>query len=125
MTTSVICLTNLVKPATADPRPVDIIQRMAIIAVGYPGSPTSANPWDWWPLVGFALSLWFIRSVMGRALGVVVLVLCLFSGLIFATAVHAWGVVGGVLGGATIGLVLAAVSALFRRRDPRPTLPPV
>jgi len=39
---------------------------MAIIAVGYPGSPTSANPWDWWPVVGFALSLWFIRSVLGR-----------------------------------------------------------
>jgi hypothetical protein len=121
MTTSVICLTNLVKPATADPRPVDIIQRMAIIAVGYPGSPTSANPWDWWPLVGFALSLWFIRSVLGRALGVIVLVLCLFAGLMFATAVHAWG----VLGGATIGLVLAAVAVLFRRRDPRATLPSV
>ena len=29
---------------------------MAIIAVGYPGSPTSANPWDWWPVVGFAFN---------------------------------------------------------------------
>jgi hypothetical protein len=53
---------------------------MAIIAVGYPGSPTSANPWDWWPVVGFALSLWFIPLGPGPGPRVIVLVLCLFAG---------------------------------------------
>jgi hypothetical protein len=94
---------------------------MAVVAVGYPGWPTSGGPWDWWPLLGIALALWFIRSVLGRPLGVISLVVCLFAGLVFATAVHAWG----VLGGATIFLSLVAAALLLRRRTPRPPLPPV
>jgi high-affinity Fe2+/Pb2+ permease len=92
---------------------------MAFLAVGGPRSPITDASWDWWPLLGIALALWFIRSVLGRRLGAVELVLCLFAGLGFATVVHSWG----ILGGATIILILAA-TALVRRRAPRSPLPP-
>jgi hypothetical protein len=94
---------------------------MAFVAVGGPRSPISDTSWDWWPLLGIVLALWFIRSVLGRPLGAIELVLCLFAGLGFATAVHAWG----ILGGATIILVLVATALLVRRRTSRSTVPPV
>jgi hypothetical protein len=92
---------------------------MAFLAVGGARSPITDVSWDWWPLLGIALALWFIRSVLGRRLGALELVLCLFAGLGFATVVHAWG----TLAGATIILILAA-TALIRRRAPRRALPP-
>ncbi len=93
---------------------------MAFIAVGGPRSPITDTSWDWWPLLGIALALWFIRSVLGRRLGVLALVFCVLAGLGFATVVHTWG----ILGGATIILILLA-TATVRRRTPRSTLPPV
>jgi hypothetical protein len=90
---------------------------MAFVAVGYPGWPTPTQSWDWWPLVGIALALWFIRSVLGRALGPIVLVVSLVAGLVFASVVHTWGVPGG----AGITLILVASALAHRRR----TLPPV
>ncbi len=93
---------------------------MAFIAVGGPRSPITDTSWDWWPLLGIALALWFIRSVLGRRVGVLELVLCLFAGLGFATVVHTWG----ILGGATIILILVATASV-RRRTPRSTMPPV
>jgi hypothetical protein len=93
---------------------------MAFLAVGGPRSPITDASWDWWPLLGIALALWFVRAVLGRGLGAIELMLCLFAGLGFATVVHAWG----ILGGATIILILA-VTALARRRAPRSPLPPV
>jgi hypothetical protein len=93
---------------------------MAFVAVGGPRSPIPDPSWDWWPLLGIALTLWFIRSVLRRPLGAMELVLCLFAGLGFATAVHAWGVPGG----ATIIVILVATS-LVRRSASRSTLPPV
>jgi hypothetical protein len=94
---------------------------MAFVAVGGPRSPISDASWDWWPLLGIVLALWFIRSVLGRRLGAVELVVCLFAGLGFATAVHVWGVPGG----ATITLMLIAASLALRRRTSRSALPPV
>jgi hypothetical protein len=94
---------------------------MGFIAVGGPRSPISDTSWDWWPLLGIVLALWFIRSVLGRALGAIELIVCLFAGLGFATVVHAWGIPGG----ATIMLVLVAAALLVRRRTSRPALPPV
>jgi hypothetical protein len=93
---------------------------MIFIAVGGPRSPITDTSWDWWPLLGIALALWFIRSVLRRPLGVLELVLCLFAGLGFATVVHTWG----ILGGATIILILVATASV-RRQTPRSTLPPV
>jgi hypothetical protein len=94
---------------------------MAFVAVGGPRSPISDASWDWWPLLGIALTLWFIRSVLRRPLGAIELVLCLFAGLGFATAVHAWG----ILGGTTIIVILIAASLLVRRSASRSTPPPV
>jgi hypothetical protein len=93
---------------------------MTLLAVGGPRSPISDTSWDWWPLLGIALALWFVRSVLGRPLGAIELVVCLFAGLGFATAVHAWG----ILGCATIIFILVA-AALARRSASRATLPPV
>jgi hypothetical protein len=92
---------------------------MAFLAVGGARPPVSDASWDWWPLLGIVLALWFIRSGLGRRLGAIELVLCLFAGLGFATVVHTWGIVGG----ATIILILAA-TVLLRRRAPRSALPP-
>lgn len=94
---------------------------MGFVAVGGPRSPISDTSWDWWPLLGIVLALWFIRSVLGRPLGAIELVVCLFAGLGFATAVHA----EGVLGAATIIFVLVATALVVRRRSWRSTLPPV
>jgi hypothetical protein len=94
---------------------------MAFVAVGGPRSPITDTSWDWWPLLGIALALWFIRSVLGRRLGAIELVVCLFAGLGFAAVVHAWG----ILGGATIILILVTTALLVRRRTPRSALPPV
>jgi hypothetical protein len=112
------------KPRQTEPGPdrddVGIIERMAFLAVGGTRSPITDAPWDWWPLLGIALALWFIRTVLGRRLGAIELLVCLFAGLGFATVVHACG----TLGGATIILIVAAAS-LLRRRTPRRALPPV
>ena len=101
--------------------PVVIIRRMGFVAVGGPRSPISDPSWDWWPLLGIVLALWFIRSVLGRPLGAIELVLCLLAGLGFATVVHAWGIPGG----ATITLVLVGTALLVRRRASRSAHPPV
>jgi hypothetical protein len=93
---------------------------MAFLAVGGARPPVSDASWDWWPLLGIVLALWFIRSGLGRRLGAIELVLCLVAGLGFKTVVHTWGIVGG----ATIILILAA-TAVLRRRAPRSALPPV
>jgi high-affinity Fe2+/Pb2+ permease len=94
---------------------------MAFVAVGGPRSPITDASWDWWPLLGIVLALWFIRPVLGRRLGAIELVVCLFAGLGFATVVHAWGVPGG----ATITLILIGTALLMRRRASRFALPPV
>jgi hypothetical protein len=94
---------------------------MAFVAVGGPRSPISDASWDWWPLLGIVLALWFIRSVLGRRLGAVELVVCLFAGLGFATVVHAWGIPGGAM----ITLILIAASLALGRRTSRSALPPV
>ena len=94
---------------------------MAFIGVGYPGWPAPTQSWDWWPLVGIALALWFIRSVLGRAVGAIELVLSLVAGLGFASVVHAWGTPGG----SAIILILVAAALALRRRAPRRTVPPV
>jgi hypothetical protein len=92
---------------------------MAFVAVGYPGLPTSTPSWDWWPLAGIALTLWFVRSVLRRSLGAIDLAVALVAGVVFAAAVHTWGIPGGA--GIVLGLLAAGI---VLRRRPQGRTPP-
>ena len=94
---------------------------MTFLAVGYPGWPTSTPSWDWWPLPGIALALWFIRSALRRPLKGIELAVSVVAGLAFASVVHGWGIPGG----AGIVLTLVVAAAVLRRRPLRHADPPV
>jgi hypothetical protein len=92
-----------------------------LVAVGYPGWQNVAHPWDWWPLVGIALTLWFLRFVLHHHFDLGSVVLALGGGLLFASTVHAWGLTGGI----ATWLVLDVAALILRGRDRRNDAPPV
>jgi hypothetical protein len=65
---------------------------MGLVAVGYPGWPPAATVWDWWPIVGIALTLWIAFAGLHVRFRPGILLLAIAVGPVFASLVHGFGV---------------------------------
>jgi hypothetical protein len=84
---------------------------MSSIAVGVPSWPRPSTDWDWWALVGVALTLLILRRSVRAPINVPTLAAALVGGVVFAPLVQAIGVVPAL----AVALLLSTLIALLRR----------
>jgi len=65
------------------------------IAVGWnaPLGDPSIHGWDFWPIVGILIALFFVRRVLRKPLTLPSIICSFFAGTVFASAVDRFGVI--------------------------------
>lgn len=81
-----------------------------LIAVGVPLWPHLSPGWDWWPIVGIAVMLSILRGSLGASFSLPMLAAAMLGGALFASSIHAWGVL-------PTSLVVILTSIAARRLD--------
>ena len=89
-----------------------MVSDVRVIAVGVPSWPSPSTNWDWWALVGVALTLLILRRSLRAPINVPTLAAAVVGGVVFAPLVQTIGVVPAL----AVALLVATLFALLRRR---------